>query len=75
MKSQCQTPPSFANKKLLTHVLCTVLSLIVGFIRLRQGRLRWGAGGVAALSAQIHWGQEGQELPFILIFFQLSFLL
>ena len=34
-----------------------------------------GTGGAAAPSALIHGGQEGQELPFILNSFYLSYLL
>ena len=33
------------------------------------------AGGTGCLSALIHGGQEGQELPFILNSFHLSYLL
>ena len=40
-----------------------------------QGHLRWGVGGAAAPSALIQGGQEGQELPFVLNSFHLSYLL
>ena len=41
-----------------------------------QGHLHWeGAGGAAAPSALIHGGQEGQEFPFMLNSFHLSYLL
>ena len=40
-----------------------------------QERLRWGAGGAATPSALIYKEQEGQELPFTLNSFHLSYIL
>ena len=49
--------------------------MLIIFTNKRSGTLTLGGGGTAASSALIHGRQEGQELPFILNSFDLSYLL